>query len=51
MPAYSYMNCKPSDFPVASEYQDQIVSLPMFPELTNGQIEHVVREIKNFYLS
>ncbi|MFH0867534.1 MAG: DegT/DnrJ/EryC1/StrS family aminotransferase [Bacteroidota bacterium] len=51
MPAYSYMNCRPSDFPVASEYQDQIVSLPMFPELTNGQIEHVVREIKNFYLS
>jgi len=49
MPAYRYLGHKPSDFPVAFECQGQILSLPMYPELTEDQIAYVAGSIKNFY--
>jgi dTDP-4-amino-4,6-dideoxygalactose transaminase len=49
MPAYSYLKHKPSDFPVAYECQGEILSLPMYPELSDGQIEYVAQTIKEFY--
>jgi dTDP-4-amino-4,6-dideoxygalactose transaminase len=49
MPAYGYLKHKPSDFPVAHECQDQILSLPMYPELTEEQIVHVAGAIKEFF--
>ena len=51
MPAYKYLNYKKTDFPVASEYQSKILSLPMYPELTDQQINNVVDVIKDFYKS
>jgi len=49
MPAYRYLGLRPSDFPVASECQDQILSLPMYPELTEEQLIHVTDSIRAFY--
>jgi len=49
MPAYQYLGYKPEDFPVSTSYQDVILSLPMFPELTAEQIEYVALKIKDFY--
>jgi dTDP-4-amino-4,6-dideoxygalactose transaminase len=46
--AYSYLGHKPSDFPIASRYQNEILSLPMFPELNEKQIEYVTNSIKEF---
>ncbi len=40
--AYEYLGHKPEDFPKALEYQPQILSLPMFPELTEEMVEYVV---------
>lgn len=37
------------EFPVAEMYAREIISLPMFPELTNKEIEQVVSQIKKFY--
>lgn len=48
--AYDYLNHEESDFPVVNRYQDSILSLPMFPELSEDQIQHVANEIKKFYL-
>jgi len=36
--AYKYLNHKPSDFPVSYEYKDKILSLPMYPELSEKNI-------------
>ncbi|MAG08662.1 erythromycin biosynthesis sensory transduction protein eryC1 [Candidatus Woesearchaeota archaeon] len=47
-PAYKYMNHKEGDFPVTEEYSKEIVSLPMFPELTEEQIKYTVDSIKEF---
>ncbi|AHM61770.1 putative PLP-dependent enzyme possibly involved in cell wall biogenesis [Flammeovirgaceae bacterium 311] len=46
LPAYNYLNHKPADFPVAYEYQQQILSLPMYPELTEEQIKYVAEVIR-----
>jgi len=48
LPAYSYLNYTGDDFPVASKFQEQILSLPMFPELTPEQIEYICGNIKSF---
>jgi len=48
-PAYAYLGHKAEDFPVASQYQEQILSLPMYPELTTEQIEYVVEKVKEFF--
>jgi dTDP-4-amino-4,6-dideoxygalactose transaminase len=47
--AYSYLNHIPEDFPVSSKLQDEILSLPMFPELTEEQIDYVADIIKKFF--
>jgi dTDP-4-amino-4,6-dideoxygalactose transaminase len=49
MPAYRRFGHKPSDFPVAYEWQEELLSLPMFPELSETQILHVTDSIKEFY--
>jgi dTDP-4-amino-4,6-dideoxygalactose transaminase len=46
--AYKYLGYQPSDFPIASEYQNQILSLPMYPELSKKMIDYVTDSIKEF---
>jgi dTDP-4-amino-4,6-dideoxygalactose transaminase len=47
--AYSYLNYKDGDFPVASKGCSEILSIPMFPEMTEEQVHYVCSTIKNFY--
>lgn len=47
--AYKYLNHKNSDFPVTYDYQNKILSLPIFPEMTDEQILYVCKAIKEFY--
>lgn len=49
LPCYEYLGYSKNDFPVASAWQDQILSLPMYPELTETNIRYVVDCIKEFY--
>jgi dTDP-4-amino-4,6-dideoxygalactose transaminase len=44
--AYQHLGLKRGSFPVAETYADEILSLPMFPELTEAQIERVASELK-----
>lgn len=45
---YSSMKYKETDFPVAAQYQNEILSLPMFAELTNNQIKKITSSIKEW---
>ena len=47
--AYHYMKHKPEDFPIAHQYQNEILSLPMFPELSAEQIHFICDMIKEFF--
>ncbi|MEO0161829.1 MAG: DegT/DnrJ/EryC1/StrS family aminotransferase [candidate division WOR-3 bacterium] len=44
--AYSYLGYKEGDFPISERCASEIVSLPMFPELTKKEIEYVCEKIK-----
>jgi len=43
---YRDLGYHPGDFPVAEESQDEVLSLPMYPELTSKQIQEITRVIK-----
>ena len=47
--AYNFMGVKKGRFPVAEKCADEVVSLPMFAELTEEQIEYVAYEVKSFF--
>ncbi|MGH7794007.1 MAG: DegT/DnrJ/EryC1/StrS family aminotransferase [Candidatus Binatia bacterium] len=40
-PAYSYLGHRPGDFPVAEQLAKECLSLPMFPELEENEIDRV----------
>ncbi len=45
-PAYSFLGHKPGDFPEAERQAARVLSLPMFPELTEKQIMHVAETVR-----
>lgn len=47
--AYAYRGYRRGDFPVAERCCKEILSLPMFPEMRDDQIEYVAETIKEFY--
>ena len=47
-PAYHDLGYKPGDFPVTEEYAQRILSLPMFAELTQDQIERIAKTVREF---
>jgi dTDP-4-amino-4,6-dideoxygalactose transaminase len=49
--AYSSLGYGPGDFPVCEKIADQIVSLPMFPQMTDEQQHRVVEESVRFVQS
>jgi dTDP-4-amino-4,6-dideoxygalactose transaminase len=44
--AYHFLNLARGRFPVAERCAEELLSLPMYPELTKNQIEYVVDEIR-----
>jgi dTDP-4-amino-4,6-dideoxygalactose transaminase len=48
-PVFSYLGLKAGDMPVAEQAAREVLALPMFPELTEGEIQWVVESIAEFY--
>jgi dTDP-4-amino-4,6-dideoxygalactose transaminase len=48
-PAYAYLGHTPADFPVAYANQSRILSLPIFPEITDEMQQYVAASIKKFF--
>jgi len=47
--AYRHLGCQPGDFPVAHKNQDQILSLPLYPEMTDEMVATVAEQIRAFF--
>ncbi|GJQ59820.1 MAG: DegT/DnrJ/EryC1/StrS family aminotransferase [Candidatus Scalindua sp. AMX11] len=47
-PAYADLGYQEGDFPVTEQYANEILSLPMFPELNDDQINYVTSILKEF---
>ena len=47
--AYAHLGHKPGDFPVAEKAARECLSLPIYPELTDAQIQRVAEVVKDFF--
>ena len=48
--AYKYLNHTPDDFPIASKYQNEVLSLPLYPDINEEVVKFVSQNIFNFIL-
>jgi dTDP-4-amino-4,6-dideoxygalactose transaminase len=48
-PVFSYLGLKTGDLPVAEKAAQEVLALPMFPELAEDEIRLVVARIADFY--
>jgi dTDP-4-amino-4,6-dideoxygalactose transaminase len=48
-PAYRYLGYKEHDFPAAETAAQEVLSLPMYPELSEDEITQVAESIRAFY--
>ena len=49
LPPFKELGYTSENLPVASDYQNRVLALPMYPELTEDQIQHVCDLIKTFF--
>jgi dTDP-4-amino-4,6-dideoxygalactose transaminase len=47
---FQNLNCRRGDFPRAERAAAESLALPIYPELTDAQLEFVVKQIREFYL-
>ena len=48
-PVFAYLGFTAGDLPVAEQAANEVLALPMFPELTEVEIRYVVESIADFY--
>ena len=48
---YSHLNLSKNDFPNSYRLSNSLLSLPLWPGMSNAQQEHVVDTIKNFFIA
>jgi dTDP-4-amino-4,6-dideoxygalactose transaminase len=44
--AYAYLKQSENDYPESTKASEEILSLPMYPELNESQIQFITKEIK-----
>lgn len=47
--AYRSMGGRPGDYPVAERASSELVSLPMYPELTFKNVDYMAHEVRGYY--
>jgi dTDP-4-amino-4,6-dideoxygalactose transaminase len=50
-PAYRFLNYKSTDLPVTASLSRQLLSLPLYPEMTTTEVSKVCNAIRDFYHS
>ncbi len=48
-PAYKHLNYKKEDFPITEKACQEVLSLPMFPELTEKEVSYICETIHHFF--
>ena len=48
-PCFAYLGYQPGSCPEAERAAHEVISLPVFPELTQGQLDEVVGAVRSFY--
>ncbi|MCL4385577.1 MAG: DegT/DnrJ/EryC1/StrS family aminotransferase [Actinobacteria bacterium] len=48
-PAYSFLSYKAGDLPVTEKISQEILSIPIYPELEDKEIDYIIDKINKFY--
>ena len=48
-PCFAYLGYRPGSLPVTEAAMTDVISLPVYPELTDAQLETVVAAVRDFY--
>ena len=48
-PALAFLGGKAGDFPEAERAAREVLSLPMYPELTEAQVDRVAGAVRSFF--
>ena len=49
-PAYmGKISLSPGELPISEKISGEIISLPMYPQLSDNQVDYVAEKIKDFY--
>ena len=48
-PAFAHLGYSPGDLPVTEKIADEILSLPIFPEMTDEQTGYVIENVKKYF--
>ena len=48
-PAYEFLGYKDPDLPITTEIASNILSLPLYPEMTVAEVVEICKTIKEFY--
>jgi dTDP-4-amino-4,6-dideoxygalactose transaminase len=48
-PCFAYLGYKPGAFPESEKAAGEVVSLPVFPELTRAQLDEVITAVRGFF--
>ena len=48
-PCFAYLGYKPGSCPEAERAAEEVISLPIFPELTQSQLDEVIAAVRAFY--
>jgi dTDP-4-amino-4,6-dideoxygalactose transaminase len=48
-PCFSYLGCQRGAFPESERAADEVISLPVYPELTRDQLNETIAAIRSFY--
>jgi dTDP-4-amino-4,6-dideoxygalactose transaminase len=48
-PCFAYLGYREGDFPESERVSKEVLSLPIYPELTEGQLDEVVGAVREFY--
>lgn len=46
---FSYLGYKKGDFPVTEKMAERVMALPIYPEITEDEVDFVCQTIRNFY--
>ena len=46
---FKYLGYKKGDFPEAENVSDQVLSLPLYPELKKEEQDLIIKNVRNFY--
>jgi len=46
--AFAHLNIPASDLPLACRAADEVLSLPMWPQMTDGQVDRVIAAVREF---